>query len=300
MALPTSGAAWSSIVTWSNRTPDVDLSDNNADGDVVTLAKALVYARTGAAAKRTEVIAALDRARAQGTAQLNRALELGRGLGAYVLAADLVGYRTAEFESWVRLRKNAQQAGMSQVDCHERRPNNWGTWCGSSRVIADLYLGDTVDLARAVTVWQGWLGDRSKYAGFSYGGTEWQCSPSAPVGINASPCTKAGVEIGGVLPDDQRRGDREPPDITCENYVWEGLQGVTLAGAVLERAGRDFFGWSTRAVVRAFDWLDANGCNPGPDDAWSPYIVDHFAGTDHASGATAPGKGFGFADWLWP
>lgn len=297
MALPTSGAAWSNVVTWSNRTPDVNLSENNADGDVVTLAKALVYARTGDAAKRTEVIAALDRAR---SSSLARALELGRGFGAYVLAADLIGYQDPAFVSWVRLTVN-RRLDRTQVECHEQRPNNWGTWCGASRVIADLYLADTTDLARAVTVWRGWLGDRAQYAGFSYGDLAWQCNAAQPVGINPE-CIKSGVDIGGVLPDDQRRNEDSPfPEISCASYVWEALQGTVLAGAVLDRAGYPFWAWSDAAVVRAYDWLAANGCEAEGDDRWSPWVVDHFGGTEYSSaGATQPGKGFGYADWLWP
>lgn len=297
MALPMSGAAWTNVVTWSNRTPDVDLSENNANGDVVTLAKAIVYARTGNAAKRTEVVAALDRAR---TSSLSRALELGRGFGAYILAADLIGYREPVFLSWVRTTLN-RRLDRTLVECHEQRGNNWMSHCGASRVIADLYLGDTTDLTRAVNVWKGWFGDRAAYTGFDFGDLTWQCNPSAPVGINPSPCVRSGQDIGGVIPDDARRGGFPSCNGEGVSYSFEALQGVSLTGAVLDRAGYDVWSWSDRAIVRAIERLRAYGCNASGDDTFTPHIVNHFAGTSlPESPATSPGKGFGFADWLFP
>src|SRR6185295_2047989 len=95
--------------------------------------------------------------------------------------------------------------GQTLRSTHERRPNNWGTHAGAARVAIALYLGDDAELARAATVFHGWLGDRAAYAGFEYGDVTWQCDPSKPVGINAS-CVKDGHDIGGALPDDMRRG----------------------------------------------------------------------------------------------
>lgn len=302
MALPTSGAAWSALVNRSNQSAgSPSVSDQDDPDNVTALAKALVAARTGDATKRAQVVSALQAV--QGSS-VDRALALGRELGAYVLAADLIGYRDPAFVAWVsRMRTVATSGGPSSlIRCHDERPNNWGTHCGASRVIADLYLGDTADLALAVKTWRGWLGDRSQYAGFSYGDKSWQCNPSAPVGINPLACERYGVSLDGVLPDDQRRGGSYSPGDKCENYVHEALQGVTLTGAVLHRAGYPFWTWSDRAVARAYERLyETWDCPATGDDTFATFISDHFAQTSLSGDPPSnPGKNFGFSDWLWP
>ena len=298
--LPTSGPAWQGVLTWAAKTASSPtVSDQDDPDNVVVLAQALVYARTGDQVMRSQVLTALGKVQ---TSSIGRALALGRELGAYVLAADYIGYRDPAFVAWVsRMRTAATSGGpTSLIKCHEQRPNNWGSWCGASRVIADLYLGDSTDLAKAVDVWRGWLGDRSAYAGFSYGDTSWQADPSKPVGINPVGATKSGHSIDGVLPDDQRRagGFTWPPP--CENYVHEALQGTTLALAVLAENGVDLWDDSDAAAVRAFAWLyDVADCPASGDDSGNPWVPNHYAGTSFpATSPTSPGKGWGFQDWL--
>src|SRR5690606_29076598 len=83
-----------------------------------------------------------------------RALALGRELGAYVMAADLVDLqevdealdeRFREALDWLR-RTRTSSGPKSLIDCHERRPNNWGAHCGASRIAVAIYLGDREDL----------------------------------------------------------------------------------------------------------------------------------------------------------
>ena len=298
--LPTSGPAWQGVLTWAAKTASSPtVSDQDDPDNVVVLAQALVYARTGDQVMRSQVLTALGKVQ---TSSIGRALALGRELGAYVLAADYIGYRDPAFVAWVsRMRTVATSGGPSSlVKCHEQRPNNWGSWCGASRVIADLYLGDTTDLAKAVDVWRGWLGDRSAYAGFSYGDTSWQADPSKPVAINPVGATKGGHSIDGVLPDDQRRGGGFTWPPPCENYVHEALQGVTLALAVLAENGVDLWDDSDAAAVRAFAWLyDVADCPASGDDSGNPWVPNHYAGTSFpATSPTSPGKGWGFQDWL--
>src|SRR5690606_4402054 len=143
-----------------------------------------------------------------------RALSLGRELAAYVIAADLIGLRSVnssldqQFRARLtELRTTPTTSGPgSLVECHELRPNNWGTMCGASRVAIAAYLGDRAELDRSATVLRGYLGDRGAYAGFKYGELTWQCDASRPVGINPKGCTKSGLSLDGVMPDDQRRG----------------------------------------------------------------------------------------------
>lgn len=301
LALPTSGAAWQGVLSWAARTPDVRLGDLDSDGDVVTLAKALEYARVGTAARRTEVVAALERART-GTimdGDQGRALELARGVGAYVLAADLVGYRDPAFMTWVGQQPTRPTNDKTILGCAQVRPNNWGTWCRSSLLIVHLYLGQPI--VDDVAMLRGWLGDRQQYAGFSYGSTSWQSSPTTPVGVNPLGTTKSGHPIDGVLPDDQRRSGEFSWPPPCANYVAEALQGATLEATVMTRAGQPAWTWSDNALGRALEWrYTTTSCPLTGDDSSTPFVTDHAYGTHHAGASPSqPGKGWGFGDWLF-
>ncbi|HET9950116.1 MAG TPA: hypothetical protein VFQ22_14435, partial [Longimicrobiales bacterium] len=176
-ALPTSGPAWRRLLARADAPcGSVALSDQEQQNNVCVMAKALVYARTGDAPYLPEVLEALGEI-AEGNPYHGRALALGRELAAYVIAADLVGLEGLDpeldvaFRAALRelLRTHTSGGPSTLVECHERRPNNWGTHCGASRAAVAAYLGDGVELARVARVFHGWLGDRSAYAGSVYG-----------------------------------------------------------------------------------------------------------------------------------
>ncbi len=89
-ALPTSGTAWDNLKSAADQScGSVDLANQDQSNNVCILAKALVFARTGQSTYRTGAIAALESIVNMGTYS-GRALALGRELGAYVIAADLI------------------------------------------------------------------------------------------------------------------------------------------------------------------------------------------------------------------
>jgi hypothetical protein len=306
-ALPMSGAAWSSLVDWAARTPTPNVSDQDDTSDVITLAKALVYARTGQTSYRDGVLGALRAA--VGTEAGGRTLAEARNLPGYVLAADLVdlasvapAFDTGVFRPWLRtVLSEPMTEGTDLVYTAEHRPNNWGTHAGAARVAITRYLGDGTGLARQATVFRGWLGDRSAYAGFAYGDLSWQCDPTAPVGIDPTGCTTDGVVIDGALPDDMRRGGtfQWPPLAT--GYPWEALQGATLEAELLSRAGYPAWAWQNDALERAATFLyERAGWLPDGDDRWQPWLINHAYGSHFATvSPTSPGKNFGFSDWLY-
>ena len=105
-ALPISGAAWDALKRAADASAGApNLADLNQDTNVLVLAKALVYARTGTPAYRAEVISALRSV--MGTEAGGETLALGRELAAYVIAADLIGLRAADpaldatFRAWL-------------------------------------------------------------------------------------------------------------------------------------------------------------------------------------------------------
>jgi len=307
-ALPMSGAAWESLLSAANGscgTPD--LSDQEQSTNVCVMAKALVFARTGDASYRGDVVSALQAIAYAGT-YVGRSLALGRELGAYVIAADLIDLEThnpaldALFRITLAALRTAYTSGAAAnlIECHEKRPNNWGTHCGATRAAIAVYLGDTSDLARTAQVFKGYLGDRAAYAGFVYGADlSWQCDPSRPVGVNPAGCGKNGLSIDGVLPDDQRRGGSFTTSPPKENYVWEGLQGALAQAVILHRAGYPAFEWEGRALLRAVRWLHEQIDYPAQgDDTWQPYIVNRYYGTTFPTVSPARyGKNVGWTDW---
>ena len=220
--LPERGPAWRRLEQIARREPGrPDLSNKDDEDDTNTLAAALVAARTCDANLRRK--AARLVAQAIGTERGGRTLALGRGLVSYVIAADLIDLRAldprtdAAFRDWlrtVRFERLRPGSRPTLVATHEVAPNNWGTHAGASRIAVDIYLGDTADLARAAAVVKGYLGDRSAYHGFRYGkDLSWQADASQPVGVNPPGAVLDGHAVGGVLPDDMRRGcaQRFPP-----------------------------------------------------------------------------------------
>jgi len=309
--LPLTGAAWTNLLEASREYCGyADLSDQREDANVCIMAKALVTARTGDPGLRGDVIRAIEQVIDQ-RRYWGGALALGRELGAYVIAADVIDLKNLmpaldmEFRATLSdLRTVWTEGGpTSLVDCHERRPNNWGAHCGATRAAIAVYLGDTADLERTARVFKGYLGDRSSYAGFVYGGPDddlsWQCDPSRPVGINPAGCARDGMSIDGVLSDDQRRGGSFIAPAPKESYAWEGLQGLLAQAVILERAGYPVFDWESQALRRAAAWLHWQADYPAEgDDTWQPHVLNHFYGTSFpASKPARPGKNVGWTDW---
>jgi len=298
---PTSGPAWENVLAYASQpAPSPNLADPTDGTNVYVLAKALVYARTGQESYRDEVIAAI--AAIQETENLGRTLALGRELGAYVVAADLVGLPPAEdeaFRGWLSAVRDEVLDGDTLISTHERRPNNWGTHAGFSRMAADLYLGDAEDFARAAAVFHGWLGDHLAYSGFEFGERDWQADPLSPIGIDPTGGLVEGHNVDGVLPDDLRRSGPFVWPPPCENYVWTALQGALAQALVLDRQGLPAFDWQDSALRRALIWqYDQAHCGASGDDEWLSAIAAWaYPKAFKAIDGARPGKNMGFTDW---
>ena len=308
-ALPMSGPAWNAVKKAADKKVEhPKLRNKNDDADVITLAKALVYVRTGAQQYRTDVrrscIEAID------TEVGGTSLALARNLSGYVIAAELVGLEPSEderFRGWLRRAlTRACSDGRTLRSTHEKRPNNYGTHAGASRAAVAVYLGDRTELARTATVFRGWLGDRAAYAGFKYGDLSWQCDPTRPVGVNRRGCVKSGVSLDGALPEEMRRGDsfEWPPDKgDAVNYTWEAIQGALVQAEILHRQGYDTWNWQNQALRRVIQFqynLDRQfgGWWATGDDTWTPWLVNRVYGTRFpTTSPTRPGKNMGWTDW---
>lgn len=306
-ALPTSGGGWSGVQSAANGSwGTANLGDNNSDHDVKTLAGALVAAKTGDQAMRAKVIDGLHSAMGSGT---SRALELSRGLQAYIIAADIIGYRDPAFMSWVRemLNKNVSghSGGTGVLGTAEKSANNWGGHARASGIAGALYLEDAAMIESMKNAHLGFIGVSAPHK-LSFTGTDWHAgSPEA--GVNVKGATKNGVNISGVLPEDWRRaaGFKWPP--STSGYMWEGMQGFVVSAVLLHRAGLVPFNAGDNAVVRAMDILYGTGeaaqnspkySNPASgDDTWIPWVVNHYAGTNYPTSGASSGKNMGWTDW---
>jgi hypothetical protein len=309
--LPMAGPAWEQLKAAADANLDkANIASQNSNHDVYTLAVALVYARTGDQSYRAKaadaVMAAIE------TENDDRTLALGRNLVSYVLAADLIDFKTfdsdreQQFRAWLDGVRRENLDGRTLISTHEDRPNNWGAHAGASRIAAALYLGDRGDLDRAAQVFKGWLGDRAAYAEFEYAkDLSWQADPENPVGINPAGAQRDGHRIDGAIPDDMQRGGdfRWPPKRT--NYPWGALGGALVQAELLSRAGYDAWNWQDKALLRATQFLyqtdqEVGGWWAEDDDEWMPWLINHAYNETFLTALPArPGKNLGWTDWVY-
>jgi hypothetical protein len=307
---PMSGPAWDALAAGADGPlGTAAIADQDSNHDVGTLAVALVFARTGDPAYQAKAAEAI--AAAIGTEAGGRTLALGRNLAPYVIAADLIDLRhsnpalDARFRAWLQDVRTELLDGRTLISTHEQRANNWGTMAGASRIAVALYLGDGTDLERAATVFRGYLGDRSAYAGFAFGELSWQADPAAPVGVNPPDASRAGFDIGGALPDDMRRGCSFALPPCHTGYAWEALQGVLLQAELLSRHGYPAYRWGQDAILRAVLFLERldrlyGGWWADGDDSWQPWAINHAYGTSFPAATPARhGKILGWTDWVY-
>jgi PKD repeat protein len=310
-ALPMIGAAWDRMKAAADGSlGTADAGDPNGNHDVLTLAVALVYGRTGITSYRAKAADAIMSA--IGTEDGSGANMFGRNLISYVISADLIDFasfdptREAVFRSWLSDVRFEAFSDGSLVSEDRKRANNHGRVAGAARLIASLYLGDGADVAEAVAIFKGWLGDRTSYDGFTWNSDlSWQADPTHPVGVNPVGATKGGLSIDGALPEEMRRGCRFTVPPCPTTYPWGAFQGVLLAAEVLHRQGYDVWNWEDRALPRAVDFvrdldLAYGGWWAKGDDVWQPWLINHAFGTSYPTvPVTSLGKTFGWTDWLW-
>lgn len=302
-SLPTSGGGWTGMKSAADQAPGTpNLSDQDEKENVRTLARALVYVRTGTASYRDKVVTTLRQV--PGTEAGGRTLALGRKLGAYVIAADLLGYRDPAFVTFVTNVRNETLDGSTLIKKSETKPNNWSSSCIWSRTCADLYIGDNADLDKAVKVFKGMMGDRAVFAfpSSEFGSLAWQSDPSHPVPILPPNALIQNHVMSGGLPEELRRATetfRWPPP--CENYVWSALEGYLATAWVLwhSKALPGSFDYMDKAILRAFQWQHAQAnCPATGDDTHQPHMVNAVYGTNFpAPSPSTHGKLTGFEDF---
>jgi hypothetical protein len=304
--LPISGTAWTNLKAVADGPLGIpNLTDQDNKHDVRTLAVALVANRLNSEAYRTKARDAI--LGAMGTEVVgatNSILALGRQLGAYVLAADLIGLSGPEdiaFRTWLAGIRTRELGGHGRYitlkgTC-EDSPHNWGTFACASLIAANRYLGDDAAVARSWAVFRGLTGDRSAYAGFENLASDiWACPGVAFTPANSG-CPSDVVRYGAFVKDVTRGADPPTPDGAGLSYTAEILQGIALQAELLQRAG---YSGAWERLRPAFDWARRNGAlNLSSVDYHVTWWANERLGWTLGTRPAGMGRLFGYTDWLY-
>jgi hypothetical protein len=304
--LPTSGTAWTYLKGVADGALGVpNLTDQNNKHDVKTLAVALVANRLNSDTYRTKArLAILSAMGTEVVGADNSILALGRQLGAYVLAADLIGLSGPEdiaFRTWLAGIRTRELGGHGRYrtlrgTC-EDSPHNWGTFACASLIAANRYLGDDAAVARSWAVFRGLTGDRSAYAGFENLASDiWACPGVAFTPANSG-CPSDVVRYGAFVKDVTRGADPPTPDGAGLSYTAEILQGIALQAELLQRAG---YSGAWERLRPAFDWARRNGAlNLSSVDYHVTWWANERLGWTLGTRPAVMGRVFGYTDWLY-
>lgn len=178
--------------------------------------------------------------------------------------------------------------------------------CGMSRIAADRYLNDQTDLADAVNVFKGYVGDRSAYAGFVYSPNAytWMCDPSQPRGLNPVGCSKDGHDLSGAPVEDVQRGGAYTwPPPSSNLYPWGGFSAAVAQAEMLFRLGYPAYEWESQGIRRGLHWLQtAMSDGEAYPNYWQVWIVNRhypdFTGQPFPAHArTGYGRGLDWTFW---
>lgn len=243
--LPMAGDAWNDILMAATQTcPVPDLFDQGDDAEECVLAKAIVSTRLLAAggfdatamAMRADVLLGIGQMMDEsnwcendfcepcgsGGCTTRRTLALGRNLGAYLAAAELIGIGPGDVPSradliafldgtddpldpeeirigvldyqWIDNGTAASPTTRRTLrQTHDERPNNWGGQACASLAAAAILRENASELLQVYQVALGWVGDCQNgdcsHFVFDPEASDWTCDQSAPsYGINEAAC----------------------------------------------------------------------------------------------------------------
>jgi hypothetical protein len=314
LSLPTDGEPWQFMVgvaksSWSS--PDLDDQDSKAN--VQALAAALVYARTGDGGMRARARDAIAAMIPTYDLSVDAGLGPARQIAGWALTADLIGLDGALDGAFRDLLRRALTQrigghvrwGGSLRACHEDSDNNWGAWCGASRIAAARYLGDATELAQAERVFRGFLGDRDAWSHFRGQGTSngvlntairsWACNASPEAYVPTNP--DCGDRSGAFPADASRLGAYTQLDAA---YQSETTAGLVLAAELLFQAGYSRAWSSSNALARVAGFDYRHGAwNLGSAQYHWPWLINKRLGTSYPTVAARYGRSLGYTDWLY-
>ena len=276
----TSGRDWEELLSDARRPHGpANIADQDSRHDVFTLAAALVCVRIGEYCEKAEQ-GIVD---AMGTESAARWLAVGRNLGAYVIAADLLdlreggagGTRGASVERWLQsfMTKTLpdNNTGVPRQLIPFETGANASAQEGFVYTALAAYLGDEralgrawdafrtfvcdpaapdregIDLSRPVA--DGWAHDALRPCAINPAGS------AKVIATGAAGVSARALRLDGAIIADMRRGGVFGLRPTFTAYPWVGLEGVVPAAVILERAGYPAFEVADRALLRAHEYL---------------------------------------------
>jgi hypothetical protein len=278
MRRPTRGGEWERLLADARRDAGrPNIADQDSNHDVLTLADALVCVRLGEHCEeaRAGVLAAV------GTEAGARWLAVGRNLGAYVIAADLLDLREGGvhggdgavvqrwIESWLSKELPDNNTGTPRRFAPFHSGANAAAQEGFAFAAVAAYLRDEAALRRAWDAYRTFVcdptaPDRERIDLVRPVRDGWTHDDREPCAINPAGTEKlvpsgAGertrLRIDGALVADMRRGGVFQAEPIYTQYPWVGLEGLVPAAVILDRAGFPAFEVGDRAVLRSLEYL---------------------------------------------
>ncbi|MEA2651363.1 MAG: hypothetical protein QOI85_1084 [Chloroflexota bacterium] len=293
-ALPRSGAAYERVRALAAQTAMLDLADNTGPGNDVLLAKAIMGDKDG-------VLAMIREARIRDAAEGMVPMGPARNLGAWAIALNLVDAH--EEDDWLREARDRPFLFFGWLTTPGLvypglavRANNHGSASDMSLIAIDAHLGDLAHLeSQVIPVMRQRLGDDMGIE-LRFGNSV-QADPADPVVVGRPGTTALGVDLDGLLLEEQRREGAFP---NCGNYNY-GASGQFLVSArILGVLGYPVATWGQGAIRRIFVALKRLGCSPQGDDAWQGSMVSAMFGTGLVPATIGDGKSFCCTDYLFP
>jgi hypothetical protein len=297
---PMSGAGWNSLKSVADGplgAPNIADQDNRHA--VKTLAVALVAARTGDSRYSAKARQAIASAIGTDHVDRNSVLAVGRSLGAYVMAADLIGYRDPAFLAWIKhLRDDdigTHGRWKSIRFCSEDTSSNWGLYAMASRIAASAYLGDRADIDRCWRIFTGYTDGSWSFRKTADYQPAWQCGSTFRA-INPY-CVKDGLNLDGAPVEDASRSPYPRPH---PGYVTEGLQGYVVQALLLSNLGYGSWNTGNQGVKRVADFqVRFSIFNFHPVGYHIAWMLNYFYGTAYPTMPAGYGRLFGYTDWLY-
>ncbi len=252
--------------------------------------------------EKADVLAMVRGAKRTLTAADN-SLAAGRCLAPVAIALSLVDAH--EEDAWLVAARDTVYANFGSIVYPGRaaaKANNHGSASDMSVIAIDAHVRDIAHLEkRAIPVWRTRLGDHGQTVDGApvklTFGSSLQVDPAGPVVVGRPGTTHDGVNLDGLLLEEQRRGGDFP---NCGNYNFGAAGQFLVSARILMSHGYPVESWGDNAVRRIFEALRRAGCQPVGDDRWQGSMVSAMFGSGLISEGVGDGKSFCCTDYLFP